>query len=321
MIKICEKMFSKISGFFKFDILWRIIQKLPLIEKRNLTWRLVQQEAEQITFCRDETMWTGNAKDSVISACLFSNGSFQREEIQAVIKWMKRQGKLLDKNQVIIDIGANIGTTCIHFAQQTECTILAIEPVPDNFALLKTNVNQNNLGNRITCVQKAISNTKGKVDMILPIENSGGAYINQSEIKMNHEVSFQYEYKKIGNIPTDSLTNVIKSCKIDEDQIVLVWSDTEGAEVDVILTGAALWKSGVPLFVEINPYALQIQGKLDSITNVLSRYFDRYIESKELIKDGFVTEHPISGLPLLIDNLIQRDFDTDVILLPNGLKI
>ncbi|MGH7450316.1 MAG: hypothetical protein ACRENG_03155, partial [bacterium] len=117
------RIFSQISRYFQFDLLWRISRRLDLVDRRYLAWRLMQPEAEQVTFRRDRTLWTVNILDSVIASSLFQLGNFQGREMQALLAWMKHHGRFTGQRNVIIDVGANIGTTSIPFAQETGCYI------------------------------------------------------------------------------------------------------------------------------------------------------------------------------------------------------
>ena len=59
--------------------------------------------------------------------------------------------------QTIVDLGANVGFSVIHFAEHfPDAKIIAVEPDADNFALLKSNTQYYN---NITCVQAAIWHT------------------------------------------------------------------------------------------------------------------------------------------------------------------
>jgi hypothetical protein len=68
---------------------WRLAGTLPLSERRKLALRLIESDAEEIVFRRDELIWTGFVWDRIITGNLFAHGSIQRAEIEAVLAWMK----------------------------------------------------------------------------------------------------------------------------------------------------------------------------------------------------------------------------------------
>ncbi len=63
----------------------------------------------------------------------------------------------------IIDAGSNVGYTSLYFAKYlTNVKIIAIEPSPENVAILKKNIELNNLENFITIKEMALSNDSTK---------------------------------------------------------------------------------------------------------------------------------------------------------------
>ncbi|MCP4404617.1 MAG: FkbM family methyltransferase [bacterium] len=314
------RLFSRLSAYFKFDILWRLTRCVSRCEQRDLALRLLQNEAELISFRRGGTLWTAYAWDyNGPMWAVFLYGGFQAREIDALLKWMTHYGQLSDK-KIILDVGAHVGTSSISFAQQTQCHMYAIEPVPENFALLQQNVHQNGLGDRITCIQKAISASPGITQMLLPADSSGESAIKSTETAENIIPS---NIRRVVEVPGDTLGNIVRNHHMTSEQISFVWCDTEGSEANVIETGKALWKAGVPLYAELNPDALRKQQALELFVERAGNIFDRFIESTSLIAEGIHAPfRPIAELSMLIEALDKdkpRCF-TDVLLLPGGYQ-
>src|SRR5262245_22864829 len=89
------------------ELAWRLSRGLTTEDRRDLAARLLQTEAETMTFRRDGTLWTALAWDYMISHPLFIGGGFQAAEVRAVIAWMRHRGRLAPPHDVIVDIGAN----------------------------------------------------------------------------------------------------------------------------------------------------------------------------------------------------------------------
>jgi FkbM family methyltransferase len=71
----------------------------------------------------------------------------------------------IHEDDVIIDIGANIGTFSLDAARRAKRgRVIAIEPNSENHALLETNIGRNRAGN-ITAVHAAVSATSGRVKL------------------------------------------------------------------------------------------------------------------------------------------------------------
>jgi FkbM family methyltransferase len=89
--------------------------------------------------------------------------------------------KIVKKGDVVLDIGANIGYYTLFFAKLVgkEGTVFAFEPSPDNFTLLKKNIEINGYSN-VILEQKAVSNKTEKVKLYLSSDNPGAHRIYNS---------------------------------------------------------------------------------------------------------------------------------------------
>jgi FkbM family methyltransferase len=289
-------------------------------DRRVSVWQRLESRPECITFRRRGTVWSGHTRDRTIMMPLFVWGGFQTEEIDALVRWMKRHGRITEARDTILDVGAHIGTTSIPLARQTGCRILAVEPLAENFELLQRNVRQNGLQDRIVCVQKAVLGRRGAVSIAVPAGNNGGAFVRS--MQENGAPAANREIRVIGKADGEPLMNILDDHQVSPDQIALTWCDVEGCEPQVIGTGEALWTRGVPIFLEINPDALRIQNSLQSFQAVVARYFDRYVESGDLIRGGAApVVRPVAELPALLEKVegTERGL-TDILLLPKAFE-
>jgi len=95
------------------------------------------------------------------------NGVYEKFETECV-------KKIIKKGDVVLDIGANIGYYTLIFAKLVgeKGKVFAFEPEPDNFAILKKNVQVNSYKN-VVLVQKALSDEMGRAKLYLADENKG----------------------------------------------------------------------------------------------------------------------------------------------------
>jgi FkbM family methyltransferase len=290
----------------------RLAAALPLVERRALAMALIENEADEITFRRGGATWTIAPWDQKISQFLFANENFQGEEIRAVLKRMRRSGRLASPRDWIVDVGANIGTSAIPFAQATDCRVLAIEPMPEPFALLTRNVANNDLTARVTCVRSAIVNGPAeRVRMVLPVGNGGGAEV----VRPGGAPSFAGRHAVRGEAqaPAAGLSAILERQGVAPERVAFVWSDTQGCEIDVIETGSALWRAGAPLFVEFDPRVCGAEGLAPLADAALER-FAAFIPSEALIENPAVAARPIAELPAYCRGLGERS--SDCLLLP-----
>lgn len=139
-------------------------------------------------------------------------GAVERVATQYVMKEIR-------KGNVVLDIGANIGYYTLIFAKLVgeEGKVIAFEPDPNNFALLKKNIAINGYQN-VVLVEKAISNKSGKGRLYLAEENLGDHRIYESNVILG---------RKSIEIETIKLDDYFKDY---EGRIDFIKMDIQGAE-------------------------------------------------------------------------------------------
>ncbi|MBQ3336076.1 MAG: FkbM family methyltransferase [Selenomonadaceae bacterium] len=158
-------------------------------------------------------------------------------------------------------MGANIGTTGIYFCKKLapKLKLLAFEPDPENFKLLRVNTILNDLEDKATLVNCGLGDKFDELTMYRDLKNPG--HNNFTEPKKNVPT------EKIKVIPLDSY---LAENKIDAAEIKYIWIDTEGFEAQVLL-GAKnfLNQNAPPIFMECNQLAWKNSGKLEEMVALL----------------------------------------------------
>lgn len=286
--------------------------------RRLLAWRAAAGDVRLLTFERNGLVWSCSPVDEYVGFHLFNDGGYQMAEIDALLAWMKRNRIWSEVRDVFVDVGANIGTTCIPLVRAAKCRALAIEPVAHNFRLLETNVDANGLGDRIVLVKKAVQRTAGRVTMQLNSSNWGGNFVwRGGQDGVLADTTAERE-----EVEADQLSAIVQSAGFRAEEIALVWADVQGSEAEVIESGAPFWRIGVPLWAEIEPHSLVLQGSLAAFTTLAATYFEAFIESVDLVRLGAEAQPaPIAQLESLIRRLTPRKEATDVLLLPRSAAI
>lgn len=184
-----------------------------------------------------------------------------------------------------LDIGANIGTTCISFHKKidTNTKIIAFEPVMKNFKMLKINALLNDIDDKtMISVNTAIGNSSGYVSMNYNEKNPGASSVSTINNKESEEIKIS------------TLSDCLKKHKIDSKLIKYIWIDTEGFEYDV-LRGAIdiLCKNSIPVFMEFTPkFYKKYNVNLQDMINEISKAYTKFLISE----DKFQKLHSVDEL-------------------------
>ncbi len=81
----------------------------------------------------------------------------------------------IPKCSTVIDIGAHIGTFTLRCAKERNCKVYAYEPSPINYRLLKKNIEENNLTQKVKTFQKAIGAKNEKRSFYTNPEHTAGS--------------------------------------------------------------------------------------------------------------------------------------------------
>ncbi|MEM1574242.1 MAG: FkbM family methyltransferase [Candidatus Methanomethylicaceae archaeon] len=202
---------------------------------------------------------------------------------------------IVKDNDVIIDVGANIGYYTVLFCKRAyNGKIIAIEPNPLSFKLLQHNTkNFQNVKN----YRMALSDKTGLVsfEVLKNITNLSRLSINEksrSSLTIN---------KYVIQVPSTTLDNLILMLYLDK--VDLIRMDVEGAELQILFKGMKTLKRFKPtIALEVHPKELGLDKTILLIDTLASMYnyaiiclriFDYYpnleglytlIQSKELSK-------------------------------------
>ncbi len=165
----------------------------------------------------------------------------------------------LNKYDVFLDIGANIGTYTIIPAIEG-LKVYAFEPVKSNYDALVTNVKLNNFNDKVVTYPLALGKTNTSANFTLDLVNTGAShlteYTNQAEIIENPE------FEDIEIVCFDEIFNKLS---IDPSDKVFMKIDVEGMEPDVLI--------GATKFIKNHPNLLVIIETIHSGADSLKELF------------------------------------------------
>lgn len=183
------------------------------------------------------------SNDQVIGRTVYATKNpFDFDKLTKVLKILN-----LKKNELLIDIGANIGTICIPAIKRNLFNkAIVFEPEPLNYSLLLSNIIINGCYNKISTHNIALgSKNREKLNLQLDDHNKG-----------NHRIIINSKIKLKKNIVINShkLDSFIKNIN---SLSTLVWIDVQGYETQVLLGAKKLLNKKVPVCVEFSPTFLE----------------------------------------------------------------
>lgn len=194
------------------------------------------------------------------------------------------------EGDVVLDVGGHIGFYTLVFSKLVGETgkVYTFEPNPDNFAILKKNIEVNNIKN-VILVNKALSDKEGKLKLYLNKDNSGGHSLYQQNASNDF---VEVDVLKLDNYFRGSIK------KID-----FIKMDAEGSEGHIFQGASKLIKKNpkIKILTEFSPIYLENSGfgKVNFLKMLKNLNFNILnidmkeeklvlTDARELLKDDFV---------------------------------
>ncbi len=191
-----------------------------------------------------------------------------------------------------LDIGANIGTTCIYFRKklQSDLNYIAFEPLKENVKYLKMNCILNECED-IKVENLGISNKDVSRKMFLFDGASGSAMVSDDK-RATQECNFT------------TLDKYLNKNNILPKEVSYIWADVQCHELEVI-QGAekTLKESDASLFIEFNVEEYKTQeGKCERFVSLLKGIYKSFICHEQYLK-GKIGIRDIKELENLPDEI------------------
>lgn len=195
---------------------------------------------------------------------------------------MKTLAGLLPHNDLLfVNVGANVGTTCINAYDVGFRQFFAVEPVKQNFERLRMNCCRNNIdANLVKC---AISDFIGAGIIHLHPSSSG-----QHSAKICHEPDLT---ERVDFSTLDYTLHKYLPVK------KFLWIDVEGSELDVLSGGLDTLEhqSCIGLCIEISPYISGAEASLRTIEMIGDFFSAFYLRNGEKISLAWVKKEVADG--------------------------
>ena len=178
------------------------------------------------------------------------------------LEWIRT----FQENDVLYDIGANVGLYSLFAAREKGCQVVAFEPESQNYALLNKHIYINKLNHLIKALCIALSDKTGMDDLYLSNFLVGSALHNFGEEVDADNKKFISKYKQ-GSI-SFTLDDLISYGKLPRPTHIKI--DVDGIEMKVIqgMLKTLQHASVKSVLLEINPNVVankEIFGMLESL--------------------------------------------------------
>ena len=209
-------------------------------------------------------------QDKVISKEVFVKGEFDLKKLEKTLEFLRPTHKI----KRLYDIGANLGVTCIPAVQRKMIqNAIAVEPVMQNYDILKMNIILNKLEKKIMHYNCALSDRKNNDAKIEISKNNSG----NNKVILDANLDNLSQTDNTQKIVTDKFDNLFKNIDGNED---LIWIDTQGHEPKVLMGAQNLLKSKAPIVIEFWPYELKRKSLWAPMFEILEK-FDFFVDLSE----------------------------------------
>ncbi len=249
--------------------------------------------------------------DDPIAKSLCFHREFEQDLISASLTCLRETGLIPEKGKgTLLDVGGNCGVTSIGMLFTGEVqNAITIEPEPRNLELLRHNVAQNELAERIIVLPFAASDHEGVLEFELSPDNSGDHRIRTGGNGSGAEDLCNESSREVIQVKADKVDNLLKQIPRDlHKSITLLWVDVQGHEGYVFGGARGLLSRGIPVVSEISPYLIRRAGMTeDAFIRIVSGLWSSYW----VMRRGRFIRYPIAMFDTLFDELGYNPDDYD----------
>lgn len=245
-ISLKTKILNEIRKFFIAGKLEKFLVKRILRSKDPSPWlKVIPPE-----YLYPQDSWRTYERDGIKLRLNISNVVDHLKYFSFKDEGFENFRKKIQDSFTILDIGGNIGVTCIEFAKVTpKGKVIVFEPSLSNFKRLRENIGLNKFENIIS-VNMGIGDNPGQFNLYNVVNSNPGM---KRILEIEDVSDFESE-----SIIIDTLDNQLNQLNIQEVNAIKI--DVEGFEFKVLQSATFILKKHHPiLFIELDDSNLKGQ--------------------------------------------------------------
>jgi FkbM family methyltransferase len=192
----------------------RVYDLPSVIRLSENNWKIVSSSEDKVTW---------KSSDNTIVTCR-TNIGFDFGHLSEI--FLEKVYGTNFNNQNILDIGMSNGDSSIYFAKEGAKRVIGIEPDSRSFLLATTNIKASKVEDKVTILNKAVSETRGDIKLIVYDRNPNANSIEEGNMVKIKDTKHEEIVKSL------RLKDIIDM--FDGEQIYLLKMDCEGCEYSVL---------------------------------------------------------------------------------------
>ncbi|HEX5978768.1 MAG TPA: FkbM family methyltransferase, partial [Nitrososphaeraceae archaeon] len=208
-----DVIFKDVRRKYPFQVILKNGSRITVLTRAGLVSIAEITDYDKVYYDIDSNMWTiSNLQFAPQITTLKIRSDIDNGEIVPIFM-QNIYGEIPVEGKVVIDIGANVGDSCIYFALKGASNVIGLEPFRKGYEFARENIRENNLSNKISVLLAGCASMTGDliVDPNYPSTLSSRLVEGSEGIK----------------IPLLTLEQIIEKNKLGSREIVLKM-DCEG---------------------------------------------------------------------------------------------
>jgi FkbM family methyltransferase len=245
---------------------------------------------------------TLSGADRTIARSVFASGDWDPLLVGAAFEALDLWGHDY-RGRTMVEVGANFGVYCLPAVVEYGFgRAIAYEPEPDAFALLTANVEGNDLDDRVTVVQAALSRQPGELLLRRGRTNAGDNRIVGG---------FADDDRRTVAVRATTFDDEVAAGAIRLDEVGLLWLDVQGHELDVLAGASSLLAANVPVLIEYETSKMSDAGRAE-LDQLIAANFSAFVDLGWSALTNRIRFQPAAAIGELAPG---RAVETDLLLL------